>query len=249
MFDKFLKLFNLNNSKMGIDYSEIEKFGGLGNALNIEFEKINSNLKVSTGNHIDELPFVYALVEKDNKFSQIYTAAEEKLYLPDFWKDGVCLANGQTEDFNKLAKVLDYWHVNDVTTQQLYEKFSFINPNEQANAFDENREVEYKWELIHNDPYKEELKPFVDLAIEDEILSKLFPFTSLNRLCFSRCTGYPYTYDTPIIIPIGNDVFEVRLPDDKLVGAGSAIEILKIAKNYLPLDIKPAIKGTSDDIK
>ena len=57
--------------KVGM-YAEIEKVGGLKNALNIEFNKIGSELKVSTKSHFDKIPVTYARVEKDNKFSQIY---------------------------------------------------------------------------------------------------------------------------------------------------------------------------------
>ena len=31
-------------------------------------------------------------------------------------------------------------------------------------------------------------------------LRGLFPFTSHNRLCFSRCSDYPFTFDCPCIV-------------------------------------------------
>lgn len=36
-------------------------------------------------------------------------------------------------------------------------------------------------------------------AVEDDSLRGLFPFTSMNRLCFSRCSDYPFTVDCPCI--------------------------------------------------
>lgn len=47
------------------------------------------------------------------------------------------------------------------------------------------------------------LKEFIDLASKDDLLNKLFPFTSLYTLCFSKCTGFPFdTNDLPNVTPI-----------------------------------------------
>jgi hypothetical protein len=231
-------------------YPEIENAGGLRNALAAEFNKIDSCLKDVSDNSSDMMPATYSRVEKGKKFSQVYLAAEEKLYLPDFWREGVCLAHGKTSSLTELAKVLDFWLCKDVTTAELSSAFSFIEPNNKAAAFDENSEVEYTWARIQSDDSRKELKTFVDLAIKDEILGKLFPFTSLYTLCFSRCTGYPYTYDTPTVTPVDKNVFgqsryEVRLPSNQVIGRGNAKASLSLVKANLPLDIKAAVKGTA----
>jgi hypothetical protein len=230
-------------------YPEISKVGSLTKALDNEFEKIHSSLTCTIDDDLEKLPFAYARVEKDNRYSQIYLAAKEKLFLSDFWRDGVCLAHGNTESINELAKVLDYWLSSDTATKSLTDKFQFVTANEKATAFDEKREVEYTWNLILNDNSRADIRSFVELAINDTVLSKLFPFTSLTRLCFSRCTGYPYTHDTPIIIPISADTYEVRLSNNDVIGRGTAQEALAMVKLNLPLDIKPAINGTADDLK
>jgi hypothetical protein len=62
-------------------YPEIIAAGSLINALNIEFERINSSLRVELDEGFN--PLVYSRIEKGEKFSQIYIAAEEKLYLSD----------------------------------------------------------------------------------------------------------------------------------------------------------------------
>lgn len=229
-------------------YPEISKVGSLTKALDYEFEKIHSSL-ICTIDDLDKLPFAYARVEKDNRYSQIYLAAKEKLFLSEFWRDGVCLAHGNTEDINELARVLDYWLSSDNDTKSLADKFEFVTANEKAIAFDEKREVEYTWNSILNDNSRADIRSFVELAVNDPVLSKLFPFTSLTRLCFSRCTGYPYTHDTPIVIPISVDTYEVRLSDNDLVGKGNAREVLAMVKSNLPLNIKPAISGTAEDLE
>lgn len=234
-------------------YPELDAVGGLNNALNAEFIKLSSSLKTLDDSSLDGMPFSYARVEKGKKFSQVYLAAQEKLYLPDFWREGVCLAQGKTTSLAELAKALDFWLCKDPTTQELAEAFAFVKPNEKASVFDEGREIEYTWVRIQNDDSRTELKAFVDLAIKDEVVSSLFPFTSLFTLCFSRCTGYPYTYDTPTVTPIGKSVFgqhkyEIRMAENQVVGRGNAKKALALVKAHLPLGIKPAIKGTAEDL-
>ncbi|MCP9764194.1 hypothetical protein EGI31_14675 [Lacihabitans soyangensis] len=249
-------------------YPELEKVGGLQNAIDFEFVKFNSNLRVLRESNLDEFPLNFSLIKNGKKFSQVYIGAEEKLYLPDFWKDGVCLANGHTKNISELIQVIDYWLCNEVTTRELADKFSFVSPNEKAFAFDDNKEVEYTWNLILQDKFNTELIEFVKIAIKDEVLSKLFPFTSLYTLCFSRCTGYPYdTEDLPNVtpkqfenfVPIKEKksieeqdrnkfetLFVVTKNRNEYLGEGNAEEALKIVKANLLDNVQPARKGTAD---
>src|ERR1700748_2554781 len=143
---KLLQFFKRRPSTT-TSYPELSSVGGLENALNLEFRKINSPLSVSDDGALSaKMPVTYARVEKENKFSQIYLAADEKLYLPDFWRDGVCLAHGKTDNLRELAKVLTFWLCEDVATKKLSEEFPFVLPNAKATAFDEGREVQYTWE-------------------------------------------------------------------------------------------------------
>ena len=268
MLDKLLKIIK-SKTPIQTMYPELDKVGGLQNAINIEFEKLNSTLRVSQEKELDKIPLTYARVENGQKFSQVYIGAEEKLYLPDFWKEGVCLAHGHADNISDLGQVLDFWLCNNITTRELADKFSFVVPNDKAFAFEENKEVEYTWKLILQDKYKEELNDFVKLAIKDEILNKLFPFTSLYTLCFSRCTGYPYdTDDLPNVTPKQFENFapiqgeksieeqdkhklEARFVVTKnksqYLGEGNAEEALRIVKVNLPDNLQPARKGTADE--
>jgi hypothetical protein len=230
-------------------YPEIDNAGGLSHALDIAFRNIESTLRVSNDETLRSFPLTYARIEKDNKFSQVYISAESKLYLPDFWRDGVCLGHGQTDSIDLLAKCIDYWLTTKKSTAQLAEQFQFITPSKNAIIFDEGKEVEYKWNSILNDPDRKEIKGFVELAIKDEVLSKLFPYTSLMTLCFSRCTGYPYTRDTPTVSPIiETEEYLVRKNNGEVIGYGSAHEALKFVRDNLPKGISAAIRGTSEDI-
>jgi hypothetical protein len=253
-------------------YPELQKAGGLSKALNLEFEKINSTFKVAIDANL-HLPFTYARVETGNKFCQIYIASKEKLYMSDFWRNGVCVAHASIDNISDLAKVIDFWLKENVSTQALAEEFSFVKPDNQAKAFDDNNEVEYTWNCILQNGNSLELEEFVQLASRDEILSKLFPFTSLYTLCFSRCTGFPYdTTDLPNVTPkqyihfalsksspeyakVKQDqdnipvskIYVVTKNINQYLGEGDVNEALKIVQNNLPDNIGPAVKGTKNN--
>lgn len=232
-----------------VNYPEIESAGGFVPALNVAFKNIGSVLRVSNELNGNTFPGSYALIEHDDKFSQIYIASEEKLFLPDYWRQGVCLAHGKIDELELLAKSIEFWLNNDVKTDQLADKFSFISPSKEASIYDDGNEVEYRWKKILNDPERKEIKEFVELAIKNNTLSKLFPYTSLLTLCFSRCTGYPFTYDTPTVTPIlETNQFLVRAHDETEIGHGSVSEALKMVLDNLPSNIGPAVKGTSETI-
>src|SRR5690348_6376815 len=58
------------------------------------------------------------------------------------------------------------------------------------------------------------LRPVIESAFATAELRALFPFTSHNRLCFSRCSSYPYTPDSPCI---------AAWPDEYIVQASWAV--------------------------
>lgn len=224
-------------------YPEIDAAGSLGNALNQAFEKMGSTLRVSVG---EKMSVYYARIEHGPKFSQVYVAEAEKCFLPDFWRDGVMLGQGKTDHIDLLAECLNFWLSSNGNTRDLAEKFSFVKPSPKAVAFDEGNEVAYTWNRILHDPSDNALKGFVALAIQDKTLSALFPFTSLNTLCFSRCTGYPYTNDTPTVCPVAIDQYLVQDHNGAIIGTGTASEALKMVLENLPDNIGPAVKGTSE---
>lgn len=86
------------------------------------------------------------------------------------------------------------------------------------------------------------LAPVVAAAASDPDLGALFPFTSLNRLCFSRCSTYPYTFDCPCIAVHrgGYAVLSAWAVGDEpapvLAETDDAAEAVSIAVAHLPDD-------------
>lgn len=80
-------------------YPDLVTKGGLVNALNAELQMIGSPLTACGLSDQKPSGFpTYASVESGDSFCQVYIAAEERLFMHDFWRKGVCLAEGMTRD-------------------------------------------------------------------------------------------------------------------------------------------------------
>jgi hypothetical protein len=79
-------------------------------------------------------------------------------------------------------------------------------------------------------------------------LRRLFPYTSLNIFCFSRCTGYPFTLDTPFVRPVMENWYEVMSASGLVLGRGDAEAAAELVVANLPPGCGPAVPGTADDL-
>lgn len=229
-------------------YPDLEECGGLSAALQSALEGIQSPLKLNVRAPMN--PETYAWVGVGDRFSQIYIAAEERRFLFDCWEQGVLLAAGSTDSLVNLAQALDAWIAQRFTVSGLSAGFLFVVAGERAEAFEQGREVEWKWrQCWHYIPSEfPDLVPFLEAASQNETLRHLFPFTSLNRFCFSRCTGYPYSYDCPIVTPLGYDQYEVLDAQERPIGRGDGVEAVNLVMKHLPRNCGVAVKGTAEDL-
>src|SRR5262245_3038689 len=206
-------------------YPDLVKHGGLANAIRAAFREIRSSLSAS---ELDKaIRFVaYARVELGDRFSQIYIAAQSRLFLFDFWSRGVNLANGETPDILEMVQAIDKWIGSNCTSAELARDFSCVKVKPDASAYERGEVVELRWRqyLSSLPKHHRELNAFITVAAAEPKLRQLFPYTSLNTFCFSRCTGYPFTRDTPCVIPVGKDQYEVISSSGTALGRGGPQE-------------------------
>ncbi len=231
-------------------YPDLTAAGGLTNALQSMLTAIGSPLAVSVLDPAVNF-VVHARVESGSRFSQIYIAAKERLFLFDFWSRGVVLAHGQTPDLTDTARAISRWVGSSCTTAELASDFAFVAAEPAAASYESGEEVEHRWQdYLTNigDPFPE-LVAFVQAASRRRELRQLFPYTSLNRFCFSRCTGYPFTRDTPYVWPQRDGQYEVRGPEDQVLGRGNAEAAVRLVVEHLPTNCGPAVPGTADNVQ
>jgi hypothetical protein len=104
-----------------------------------------------------------------------------------------------------------------------------------------------RWLVLDKPAHLNGLLPLVLEGAKRLQLRRLLPFTSMNRLCFSRTTGYPYSYDCPLAWPVEGGLFRVVSADEQTVlGEGDAARAADILAASLPQDCGPAIHGTKE---
>ena len=228
-------------------YPDLAEVGGLIAGLQQAFSQIGSPLTVGGEN----VQFVtYARIGGGNRLSQVYAAAEQRLFMFDFWRNGAMLANGQTAELLDVARAVHVWIAMECSLDVLDSLPSVtLAPN--ARIYEMGNEVEHRWQVyLHSlGQTFPKLMAFVNEAAIHPELRQLFPFTSLMFFCFSRCTGYPFTNDIPCVAVRPDGSYEVLTPDYRSLGHGTAKEAAAIVIANLPNDCGPAIPGTAEDLQ
>jgi hypothetical protein len=227
-------------------YPEIQASGSLAAALQDALRSLGSTLY--TDSQVSALPVSYARVEAGPRFVQLYIAAEERVFLTEFWAHGVALASGSCPDLIETASAIDCWVSSEcMMTKAIHEKYPWVAPKAKAAAFESGNEVEWKWQnMLSNTSHSEDLRLAVLRASENPKLRKLFPYTSLFTLCFSRCTGYPFTRDIPCVTPIGPGQFSVTHMNEETIGTGDIDTCIDLVVARLPPDCGAARRGTAE---
>lgn len=252
-------------------YGDIAEVGGLSAAIQAQLNAIGSTLCVTkTDPALPRLPFDWDVVRHQHRFCQTTIAANQRLFMVDFWDRGICLGHGSTPSIAKLAEVINAWVGETSSYSDLQLRFPFVGFEAIAACHEQGAaaEVEQKWQLVYSREKRDDtngvLLPLVEKAMESPVLRRLFPFTSLNALCFSRCTGYPLSGDCPAACPSPWAVKQGFLtPEqrsamgsekpftvykDHFLGQDDAAEAVELIVRHLPPGCGPAVQGTADDL-
>lgn len=92
-------------------------------------------------------------------------------------------------------------------------------------------------------------EPFLREAAKIPGLRGLLPFSSMSRLCFSRCTKYPYSQDCPVTWPLGCGKYGIALTDNSEHVIEGAAAAARFVANHLPKGTGRAIDGDADDLR
>lgn len=231
-------------------YPDVIRAGALKVALQAALRDLGSALIVVDMTNSGARNFVaYARVEEGARFSQIYMAAKERLFLFDFWDKGVMLANARSAELATTASAIHDWVSSTCRVAELRARHPFVVVQPDAEDHEQGKAVEARWQvyLAHLPAQMPDLSPFLLAAAARKELRQLFPFTSHTTFCLSRCTGYPYTHDTPSVTPRGRDDYEVRL-GRKILGRGNAQVAVELVIQGLPPNCGPAVPGTAEDL-
>ena len=229
-------------------YPEVRTAGSLRAALHVALENIGSSLTPAACDQW--FPHTYARVEKSTRFVQIYLAAKERLFLAEFWAHGVALAAGNCSDLAETAQAIDAWTCSErLMTPDMHSRFPWIAPRAGAEAYESGSEVEWRWKCLLSDAsHSEETRIAIEVASRTPELMVLFPYTSMFTLCFSRCTGYPFTRDIPCITPLGQGRYSVKHMDGATIASVAIEKAVALVVQNLPSGCGSAKRGVADRV-
>ena len=232
-------------------YPDLQLQGGLLQALQAAFDGIGANLTARAG--WDGL--VSARVRSGSKHSQVFALQKVRGFTCDFWFHGVQLAMGGTSDLTAVARAIDTWMTADCTAAVLAATFPFIRAEPDADVYERGEETEHHWQYFLAQSSLP-VYPFIVAASRRAELRQLFPFTSLYSFRFSRCTGYPFSGDTPYVwptavrptAPFAEGRFQLYSCSHERLAIGAAEEVAELAVRQLPPNCGPARAGTAVEL-
>jgi DNA-binding transcriptional MerR regulator len=231
-------------------YQDIIDLGGLDNAINGALNSVGSKLEVGSSM---ELPFLCSKVEYKERFSQIMLAANERWFSADLWCDGICYGGWWFKDLIQVADFIKHFVESQLSVKEMRKAFAWFDSQRgELHEKDAKKETKQEWEdmIRRLEKEKDEMKylfPCVKIAKEIAELAALFPYTSLNTLCFSLTTGYPY-------LPIGPKItaregyIEVKFGENESKKIQSTSELKKYIKQNV-VRYGSARQGTAESIR
>jgi hypothetical protein len=238
-------------------YPDVVAAGGLPQALQVLLDRLPGGL---TASGLEKPFIVYAQVKRGPRSSQVMLAADHRAFSCDFWHQGVQYGQGWADSLDKVALAIRAFHIEGRSAGELRASFSWINVRDQAFLHEGGaaKLVEAAWQStlqwLKTEPAESpvaRLLPLVLACMERPRLRGLLPFTSLDRLCFSRTTGYPYTTDCPSAVWSEPDqAFRMHAPASGGVREflGDAAAVAATMESTLPAGCGPALHGTANDL-
>lgn len=229
-------------------YPDIQASGSLRSSLQDALVSVGSGLAATASEQW--FPLAYARVELAARFVQVYVAAKERLFLSEFWAHGVAFASGQSPDLPETAAAIHAWVSSDrLLTSDMAQRYSWFVPRPEATSYETGTEVDAAWaRLLADTSRSEDTRRAIEAASREPRLRQLFPYTSMFTLCFSRCTGYPFTRDIPCITPLGRGRYSVAEIDGSDIVGGDIDACVAAVLRHLPPDCGPARRGVASDL-
>ncbi|MFI0912557.1 DUF6193 family natural product biosynthesis protein [Streptomyces abikoensis] len=93
-------------------------------------------------------------------------------------------------------------------------------------------------------------RELVEAAYSEPRLRRLFPWTGMKELHFSRCTEQRWTWDVPYIRPVAGGGYQVEGPRryETIGPAATAQQAIAMVVKRLPPGCGPAFVGTPEEL-
>jgi hypothetical protein len=195
---------------------------GLSAALRLELEALGSAVEPSW----DPPLALWASARRAERSVVVCAALETRKFGVDLWSEGIQYFSGWSTELSGIAVVAPSWLDDDAASAAATAaRFPHLELHEFACDYERGDAIERRWRSLLEDE-AEPLFPLVEAAAAEPRLRRLFPFTSLGRLKFSRWVGYPFSGDLPGATPrfTRADAVWLRFQTMEATGGESLVE-------------------------
>jgi hypothetical protein len=243
---------NLGGTGIADFYPDVTNAGSLTKLLRTEMlRRVNASGCTFLKETVAVRSPYWAFCKTAHRDGDIVCASDERLFLASFWERGVELARVQTTLLDELADALLAWFVGANSASVFQGLIANACILDHAAAYEAGAEVyvEYRWSQLLSDSMRAPgFAELVNAAAKLPELRRLLPFTSHDWLCFSRCTGYPFTMVCPSIGPLAVGTYHVKGVDQRSLGTADLDKALEIVVSNLPHGVGPATHGRAHDL-
>jgi hypothetical protein len=234
-------------------YPELAAHGQLARAIQAAAAELGVDLGTVAPSQRD--PRRWARVDSrvsDREPLGIGIGAVERWFLVSGWSRGVQLVSGATQYVEEVVRAAVAWR-RGASLSEIQEIASFVEVSDIARAHERGPAdaVTEKWGLLRaawsSDDRFHFVADIIEAAYAAPVLRQLFPYTSHASLCFSTCTGFPFSDDVPRIDPRegGGYVLRNRFMGDVIGEADDAESTITILLANLPDNVGPVVAGAA----
>ncbi len=230
-------------------------------ALHSVADEINARLTVAGAKSLVEH------VAEDSEFDQLWIYAAQRSARLEPGLDGTVdvalllkrtqIALGEGLELEAAARASLLWADRTASLSELTQSIPNLTLSPLAAEFERGDYSAWHWGNLllqaEHDDVLGYFRPLIERIAQHKVLSRFFSFTSLNRLCFSYCSLYPFdTEGLPMVVPMprtGIDhAFAVMIGSDtKPAMAGTAAEVFSFLENILTKNSRPTWFGNVDE--
>lgn len=200
-----------------------------------------------------------ASFRKDRRIVELWTAADERIFISHFSMRGMLFAFHLSSDLREVARAVESWLMDELTLRDMKQRVPNLDVSELCFETEAGRGVEARWNNLllvpyDNDPIRAswldpECGALIRAASHRPLLRQLVPLVDQGcTLLFSRTLGYPYTIAGDCGIWATGGRYIAVKKDGSHLAEGTPEEMLDVLEGTLPPDIGPAIFGTADDL-
>ncbi|MFE9782109.1 DUF6193 family natural product biosynthesis protein [Streptomyces sp. NPDC005775] len=194
-----------------------------------------------------------ARADGDSRATSVHLGIQDRCFVMSFWEGGVAMAKGTTTSLNEAATATGDWQ-SGATLEDLQSACPFVHYGPLAEAHERGDAVETMWTIYRQTAASHVDQDLIEACYAQPQLRALFPFHSHRSLNFSRCTGFPYTHDVPVVTPVDGRYrvtwWETRSPQGPAdIGeADNPRDAVALVVAHLSPECGPAVAGTANDL-